>query len=163
MACIHPTTVIVCVGCFKRTWYTLDHDTDDSSARKYVKMQQEPRRKHLHTTTVDAHEEKKVQKFRPGGAVLGAAAAKEFNAAKAEAAEAAAKAFNAARARAFPKVAKAEAAKAFNAAKACCLAKAFNADGAQPMSASNQIPGIPVSWIAEPERKKLKKAQSAPW
>ena len=154
MACIHPITVIVCVGCFKRTWYTLDHDTDDSSARKYVKMQHEP--KWLQRSTCVEHEEKKLQKFSQGGAVLGAAAAKEFNAAKAEAAEAAAKG-------AFPKVAKAEAAKAFNAAKAFSAAKAFNADGAQPMSASNQIPGIPVSWIAEPERKKLKKAQSAPW
>ena len=98
---------------------------------------------------------KKVQKFRPGGAVLGAAAAKEFNAAKAEAAEAAAKG-------AFPKVAKAEAAKAFNAAKAFRNPTARVPSQCEPMMQSNQIPPTPVSWVAEPERKKLKKAQSAP-
>ena len=101
--------------------------------------------------------------MRPGGAVMGAAAAKEFNAAKAEAAEAAAKAFKAARARAFPKVAKAEAAKAFNAAKAFRNPTARVPSQCEPMMQSNQIPPTPVSWIAAPERKKLKKAQSAPW
>ena len=155
MACIHPQTVYICLGCGKGTWYRLDHDTDDNtrpSQRKYVKMKQEPRRKWLQTTTCVEHEEKKLQKFKAAGA----AAAKEFNAAKAEAAEAAAKG-------AFPKVAKAEAAKAFNAAKAFRNPTARVPSQCEPMMQSNQIPPTPVSWIAEPERKKLKKAQSAPW
>ena len=138
MTCVHPRTVYICLGCGKRSWYRLEHDTDAiprPSARKYVKMQHEP--KWLQRSTCVEHEEKKLQKCRPGGAVLGAEPERK----KLKEAQCAAK-----------KIAEPERSSTARVPSQC-----------EPMMQSNQIPPTPVSWIAEPERKKLKKAQSAPW
>ena len=140
MPCTHRRHVLLCPDCGKRRYYKVADGTDPntrSSQCKCVEVNKEPRGKQLETTSCVEHEEKKLHKCRPGGAVLGAEPERK----KLKEAQCAAK-----------KIAEPERSSTARVPSQC-----------EPMMQSNQIPPTPVSWIAEPERKKLKKAQSAPW